>query len=224
MKQKDFKFNGPSRSNQMAKRRKTNLILNSLIVIVLVSIIMVSFLIFFSNGEEGSTNSDSQTIVSKENSQEKTKTVNGKENTENTVGEEEADSVADKDSFVEGISTSPESEDVVTGGGIDPNVKSTITNPDWKPVGTTQSGGHATVYDQNSIDWQEMMRAISYGTGLDRNNMTIWFLGSNGTENQSVSTITSKDQSVIYRVFIEWVDEQGWKPIKVEELYENNLR
>lgn len=235
MKHKDFEFNGPSRSNQRAKRRKTNLILNSLIVIVLLLIIFVSFSIFFSNGDEAADNGSDQNIETNAKDKEEVNTNDGEDEANNTDVEEEAvetsspvDSDTDSDETVtdETVSedetvTQPESEDVVTEGSSDPNIKSTITNPDWQPVGTVQSGEHAAIYDESSTDWQEMLKAISYGTGIDQSNMTVWFLGRNkqGTENQSVATVSTKDNTQTYRVFIEWVDNQGWKPIKIEELY-----
>jgi cytoskeletal protein RodZ len=238
MKYNDYKLKGDSRSNQRAKRRKTNLILNSLIAIVLLLIVFVSITIFFSDGED-STSQNNNTELTKSNgeninpndmdqsdessSNEQVEEASGDstevEDTSSDTDVENDDSVTDDgDTAEEAVS-----EDVVIEGGTDPNVKTTITNPNWQPVGTSQSGEHFPNYDGNSADWQEMMRAISYGTGLEENNMTVWFLGNNGT-NQSVGTISSKDQSVIYRVFIEWVDGLGWKPIKVEELIENDRR
>ncbi|CAG9608005.1 hypothetical protein NEOCIP111885_01697 [Pseudoneobacillus rhizosphaerae] len=232
MKHKDFQFNGPSRSNQRAKRRKTNLILNSLIVIVLLLIIIVSFSIFFSNGDKATEKVSDQNIET--NAKDKEDEANAsveEEETNNTDLEEEAvetttpvDSETESDDTVteNETVTEPESEDIVTEGSSDPNVKTTITNPDWQAVGTVQSGEHVPVYNESSTDWQEMLKAISYGTGIEQSNMTVWFLGRNkqGPQNQSVATVTTKDNSQTYRVFIEWVDNQGWKPIKIEELYE----
>jgi phage-related protein len=237
MKHRDFEFNGPSRSNQRAKRRKTNLILNSLIVIVLLLIIIVSFSIFFSNGDEATGNASNQhTETSLKDKEEASTSGEGDEankadeqeavetsspvdaNTESESETELDETITDVDETV----TEPETEDIVTEGSTDPNVKSTITNPDWQPVGTAQTGQHVAVYNESSIDWQEMLKAVSYGTGIDDGNMTVWFLGRNkqGAENQSVATVSTKDNSQTYRVFIEWVDNQGWKPVKIEELYE----
>jgi cytoskeletal protein RodZ len=239
MKHKDFEFNGPSRSNQRAKRRKTNLILNSLIVIVLLLIIIVSFSIFFSNGDEATDQVSDQNIETKAKDKDDETNTNAEEDEANNPDDEavetsspveaESDTNSDTGESVteesipeDETATEPESEDLVTEGSSDPNVKLTITNPDWQPVGTVQSGEHATVYDESSTDWQEMLKAVSYGTGIDQSNMTVWFLGRNkqGTENQSVATVSTRDNSQTYRVFIEWVDNQGWKPIKIEELYE----
>lgn len=237
MKQKDFDFKGDSRLFQRSKRRKTNLILNGLIALVLLLIIIVSITIFFGGSDEsGSPKEDSKNIESKENNQtnqEDSNVDNGEDESENSTAEEEVDedsnSESDSDTGTGTDETSTEdeteSEAVITEGGSDPNVKAIITNPEWTPVGTTQTGEHATVYDQNSTDWQEMIQAISYATGVEQSDMTVWFLGRhNESGSQSIGTISSKDQSKIYRVVIEWVDGQGWKPIKTEELIENDRR
>jgi cytoskeletal protein RodZ len=243
MKQKDFDFSGPSRSNQRAKRRKTNLILNSLIAIVILLIIIVSFTIFFSDGENASTTASGSSIEStdknKDNEEEKSATndKDEKDSSDDSVDTNNDDSESDdedSESDTESDDTNSEEdtnldsnteENVVTTGGSDSNVKATITNPDWQAVGTAQVGEHVPVYDSNSTDWKEMEKAISYGTGLEQANMTLWFLGRNKeAENQSVATVSSKDNSLNFRVYIEWIDGQGWKPVLVEELYENDKR
>ncbi|PLR93859.1 DNA primase [Bacillus sp. T33-2] len=234
-------MHGGSRSKRRAKRRKTNLVLNSLIVIVILLIVFVSMRIFFT-GDEGAA--DNKTAVSEnkktgtEKSESKKKSgsqnkKNNDDNTENgqsgTDGEdvvetepsdetESGDDSENSEPPNEGETAEP-SEPVVTEGGSDPNVKRTIVNPDWKPVGTTQTGEHAAVYDESSVDWQEMLQAISYASGLDKNNMTVWRLGNNGGPNSAIGTVSQKGSDQKYRVAIEWVDGQGWKPVKVEELH-----
>jgi cytoskeletal protein RodZ len=239
MKQKEFDLRGASRSDQRAKRRKTNLILNSLIVIVILLIVIVSYSIFFGNGEKASptaADASGQAQENQEGNSEVDDSAESSTNEENegsegnsSVTEENPDDTEDTGSDENETDTTveePESENIVSEGGTDPNVKNTITNPDWQPVGTTQSGEHVPVYDKSAVDWKEMEKAISYGTGLNQSEMTLWFLGRNkeGAENQSVATVSTKDNSVTYRVYIEWVDGQGWKPIKVEELFENDRR
>lgn len=64
-----------------------------------------------------------------------------------------------------------------------------------------------------------MLKAISYATGLDQNNLTVWFLGrDNSTANGSIGTVSAKNSKQKYRVYIKWVDGKGWEPTKVEEL------
>ncbi|PAE23064.1 YrrS family protein [Bacillus sp. 7894-2] len=217
--------NRESRFGKREKRKKTNIILNSLIALVIILIIVVSAKIFFGGNNDQALPADEQT-ASESKQKEKNKEDKGNDIEQNKDKDKEK---ADKDSEEEkekekeenAKETEEDQEQVVTEGGSGPDVEKTIENPAWKPVGTSQTGEHTAVYDQNHADWQEMLSAISYATGVDQGNMTVWFLGNNGP-NSSVGTISTKDQSEKYRVYIDWVDGEGWKPSRVEVLNEIN--
>lgn len=222
-----------SRSETRGKRRKTNLILNLLIGTVILLIIVVSSVIFFGGNNEETAgkadeNKENQIQENESSSDDQSKVDN--ENTENDdqkTSQTDTDSEdVDKADAEDKSSNSPEKQDpvpaneedaVVTDGGEGDNVNKTIENSSWQPIGTTQTGEHTSVYDPDSVDWAEMLQAMSYATGISQDNMTVWFLGNNG-HNKSVGTISSKGQQEKYRVYIEWVDGQGWKPTKVEQL------
>ncbi|MFB3165839.1 YrrS family protein [Neobacillus sp. 179-C4.2 HS] len=223
-------FQSGSRSGYRAKRKKTNLILNSLIVIVLALIFFVAYTIFLSGDDKASQNEEQTKSAANESSEKEDKNTEDKtavkESEKNTDSEktdsEKTDSEESADEESEEAS-SPEQEDdsqaVITEGDGSSNVLRTIENPAWKPVGTVQTGEHAPVYDSSSVDWQEMLTAISYATGLEESNMTVYWLGRDKTSgNGTFSTVASKDKSQKYNVYLEWVDGQGWKPTKVEEL------
>ncbi|MBP3039360.1 DUF1510 family protein [Bacillaceae bacterium Marseille-Q3522] len=231
-----------SRTNIRAKRRKVNLILNSLIVLVLALIIIVSVIIFSDGGDQAGTlgpvnsgqqtnnentdngaangdkNSNSDSDQSDNQGNENTDQANDSENNfgdaDHTGSTDENDNDTDNENEASG---DEDNQAIVTNGGDRENVKKTIVNPAWEPVGTSQTGEHVTTY--GGVDWEEMEKAVSYATGLAEDEMTIWFMG-NGGHNKSVATISSKDNSAHYKVYIEWVDSEGWKPTKVEELKE----
>ncbi|MEF7564750.1 DUF1510 family protein [Bacillus infantis] len=218
--------NGSSRSGKRAKRRKTNIILNTLIGVVLLLIIIVSAAIFLGgNDDEAAEQAPASEKADPENNDKN----NDNNTSDETAGqEEEADQAedsaqdggdaenADEDNGEEAEEDQDIEKDAeVTDGGSAPDVEKTIVNPSWQPVGTSQTGEHTAVYE--GVDWNEMVQAITYATGIPESNMTIWFLGNNGP-NQSVGTVSTKDQQEKYRVYIEWVDGQGWKPVKMEEL------
>lgn len=224
-------LNEGARSRTRAKRRKTNLILNSLIVVVILLIVIVSANIFF--GKEEGAADNSQAVAekeklasssgkkeSKENSDKKEQTGSDEKSTDKSEGDSAEEDAAEKETE----DNKEQSEPIVTEGGSDANVKQTIENPVWEPVGTTQTGEHTTVFDQSSVDWKEMILAYSYATGIDKNNMTVWWNENNGTPNTAVGTISEKGSDQTFRVVIEWVDGQGWKPVKVEELIQNDKR
>ena len=94
----------------------------------------------------------------------------------------------------------------------------TIVNPSWQPIGTKQSGNHVSSYEKGSIDWVEKEDALSYTTNLSKDNMIVWFLGNGGSPHKSIGVVSSNNKSEMYRVYLQWVDGQGWKPEKMEVL------
>ena len=225
-------LNEGARTRKRAKRRKTNLILNSLIVVVILLIVIVSANIFFGN-DEGTADDSKVATENKKAEAGKNDKSNGNSKATNQDDSKAADEESN-DIEEDSESESAEEEEteaseelgepVVTEGGSDANVKQTIQHPDWQPVGTTQAGEHTTAFDENSVDWQEMLLAYSYATGIDKDNMTVWWNENNGAPNTAVGTISEKGSDQTYRVAIEWVEGQGWKPVKVEELIENDKR
>lgn len=91
-------------------------------------------------------------------------------------------------------------------------------NPAWEPIGTEQSGEHVSVYKRNSVDWKEKEQALIYATGISAENMIIWKLKNGGSPQKSIGIISTKDKTEKYRVFLEWVDNEGWKPVKMDVL------
>lgn len=96
--------------------------------------------------------------------------------------------------------------------------KKAIVNPDWKPIGTTQTGEHVSKYDGNSDDWNEKKKAISYATGLSEDELYFERIQNGGGPQKSEGIVRSKDNSKKYKVYLEWVDGQGWKPVKMDVL------
>lgn len=216
-------FHSNSRSGYRAKRKKTNLILNGLIVIVLLLIIFVAYTIFSSPGSNKAASKKENQVTAEKTTKQKdneNKAAADQAQTSDTNSQGDQQSQDNQDNQDSSTTNNTDqSQAVVQSGGSSPNVIKTIENPAWKPVGTTQTGEHTPVYDQSSVDWQEMLNAISYATGLEQTNMIVHFLGrDHSTTNASIGTVFSKDKQQIYRVYIKWVDGQGWEPTKVEEL------
>lgn len=213
-----FDKNVGARSKQRAKRRKTNLILNSLIVIVITLIAFVAFTIFSSGDKEKGdvATRDAETNISDPSGDEnQAASTEGKQ----TNGENEQSTISTDDQ--EETDSTDVEETMIVEEGTNPNVNKTIIDPAWKPIGTEQTGEHETVFNKDSIDWQEMEQAMAHAAGIPRDNMTTWYI-SNGGPNKAIGTVSPKDGEQAFRVYIEWVDGQGWKPTKVEELIEND--
>lgn len=215
-------LNSSSRSQYRSKRKKTNYILNGLIVVVLLLIAFVAYSIFSSGNDKAASKKSEQKTTSVQSTDKKKSNQSDKKSGVSTATKKDKNTTSDQGSSSTDSTTASSADNsqaVVTEGGSSPNAEQTIENPDWKAVGTSQTGEHTPVYDSSSTDWQEMLKAISYATGLDQNNMTVWFLGRDkSTANGSVGTVSSKDKQHKYRVYINWVDGEGWKPTKVEQL------
>ncbi|MFP7463679.1 YrrS family protein [Bacillus safensis] len=216
-----------SRFEHRDKRRKANMVLNILIGIVVVLILVVasSLLIF---------NKPKETDVAKEPSKTAPATSENKQNSQEDVKDPKKDTSDDSDAKKDDSSDQDDekkktddeekpNKDALkdakeTDGGKTSDVDKTYENDDWEPVGTEQSGSHTATYDSSSKDWKEMIKAMSYATGISEDQMTVLWLGNNGGPQDAKGTIRDKSTGERYRVEITWVDKKGWKPVKVEKL------
>ncbi|WP_026689130.1 YrrS family protein [Alteribacter aurantiacus] len=98
---------------------------------------------------------------------------------------------------------------------------------DWRPVGTSQSEPFALSgdsFDRSSTNWSEMMQAVQQATGLNesRDDVTLWHIGNGGNAQSAVATISERpENNTPFQVRIEWVENEGWKPVSVDKLSSN---
>ncbi|RID83968.1 DUF1510 family protein [Mesobacillus zeae] len=214
-----------SRSGKLAKRKKTNLVLNGLIAVVVLLIIFVSGKIFF--GDSQSTAKDDNTATeaadksaapssSKKAGSGDSEVKSDKNVVESVTADDNDEAVNDEDKEKDKDEKEKLKEEKKK--EKDKDKDKTAEDGNWEPVGTVQDEHPSAVYDKNSVDWQEMLKAISSATGVDSSNMTVLWLGNNGGPNSAAGTISANDSGEKYKVEIEWVDGKGWKPVGVEEL------
>src|SRR5699024_1307305 len=79
---------------------------------------------------------------------------------------------------------------------------------EWDPIGTEQEEPHEVVFQEDSQDWKEMEEAIQVATELE-DMITHWI--GNGGEQKVIGTVSSLDEADIYRVYLTWVENEGWK-------------
>lgn len=226
MPDKNMKFD--TRLDQRNHKRKKNNILNILIGIVLFLIIIVTVNIVTGDDEkESADQSDVTTELEEENvknesiEQEKGNeseevVESSTESTDSTSSNE--DTTSESKENVKNDTDDKETGTVTTEPSTDTNVESVIVDSGWQPIGTEQSGDHVSSYDNSSVDWEEKVKALAYAANLDESNMYVKFLGNGGSPQKSIGTVTSKDGSEIYRISLEWIDGEGWKPTKKEKL------
>jgi cytoskeletal protein RodZ len=195
-----------SRFAKRSKQRKVNRILNTFITIVFALILFFGWKWLFANDRSVKETNASPQPVEVETSEQET-------NEQQQPSEQQTEQEENKEQVEETVVDDPNS-----------NVIREIVNPTWQPIGTTQSEPHVTQYDKNSVDWKEMLDAISYATGISSSDLIVWFIGNGGSPNHAVATVSKKDKTEHYKVFIEWVTNEGWKPTKVQQLKEIERR
>ncbi|GAB6256273.1 YrrS family protein [Peribacillus sp. N1] len=233
-----------SRFNQRDQKRKVNKIYNIAITIVSILIVIVAVTIFLSDDgtETKKATTEPKQIADTDSGKVADKPAGKKEETdsekEDAVGDSEAttEEDAEEDSKATEEDSEEKAEDgedpekagdadlVEVEGSGDGNVAATYKSEGWKPVGTEQSGEHTTSFDKGSVDWNEMSKAIASGAGIDEGSMKLWWLQNGGSSNTAIGTVSEGDNPKTFRVYIEWVDGSGWKPVKVEELKTNDKR
>ncbi|MBO9130443.1 YrrS family protein [Bacillus sp. 165] len=192
-----------SRFQQKRKERQKSMILSLAIGIVLVLAATVAYQLFSSSSEPAAKQPETE--------KKEVKEVKSKKNKENGDTNEEQ---ANKEEAVQ--PETPKDEKVVVTDQQESGVIEAYTNPSWQPIGTSQSEPHTTQFSKSSQDWREMTQTLAYAIERNEQDFTILFLGNDGV-NKAVGTIMTKDKQK-YKVHIEWIEGQGWKPTLVQQL------
>ncbi|MES5943389.1 MULTISPECIES: DUF1510 family protein [unclassified Bacillus cereus group] len=93
--------------------------------------------------------------------------------------------------------------------------KDSQTNPSWKPIGTEQGAKPEMKFKEGTVDWSEMKKAISYAVDVPESQLIFDFIGNNGN-NKAYGNVRDKQSNKKYKVNIDWVENQGWKPASVQ--------
>ncbi|RYG74772.1 DUF1510 family protein [Lentibacillus lipolyticus] len=213
-----------SRVNKYEKRRKNTKSLSMFIVLGSILLIALVLLLIFGGG--GNTASDeTEQSDHADNTQ-----VSGDSETSgmDKLDNEEAshdDSGADNKGNEEAAEMDGDSGKDITTEKAEPsddNVLEAYTG-NWEPVGTEQPEPHTVNFNEDSQDRKEMRQAVAAATDLNVNDFIMWYISRNG-EQKVLATVSSKDESEVYRVYMSWISNEGWKPTKVERLKENDQK
>ncbi|MFX3624500.1 MAG: YrrS family protein [Ectobacillus sp.] len=204
-------FPDSSRFEAKKQKRRKWMLLNLLIGAVLLVVAAVAYQVFSSPEEQAATKGNEsikqQTESTKSSEKEESKKKEKTDRETETTAKEKAVTV-----------TQPvEDKKVIIQDQQDPKVAEAYTNPSWKPIGTSQSEPHSTQFDMNSQDWKEMVESIAYALNIPSDTLTILFLGNNGP-NKAIGTVQEKGTKQVYKVYIEWVENEGWQPTLVQQM------
>lgn len=215
--------NEPSRLNRTKKKKRSDRFLNiSILIVVILIVITASFVFRDGNKAEQVEENQTESTQEKEDAlkpddQDGDKKATGADEQQDDESKEELDVNAEdeeaetqKEAEVPGTLTHFPSDDSV--------VVETIVDTAWEPIATKQTGKHVSSYEQNSVDLNEKKEAFSYATGIDTDSLIFWKINNGGSADKSVAIVSTHDKSEKYRIYIEWIEEQGWKPVKVDVL------
>lgn len=203
--------NNFSRLNRKKGRKRTDKILNALIVVVIVAIVITASIIF---GGDNNKDDSRESLATEEVDDEN---LDDKAEEEDTSDLKVEDSILTSDGEVE--KDENEESGVVTYLYSDDDIiEQSIIDPSWEPIATKQTGEHVSLYDGESVDWKEKQEAIAYATGLSLDNTITWRIKNGGSPQKSIGIVSSKDEAEKYRVHLEWIEHEGWKPVKLDIL------
>ncbi|MFY0517310.1 YrrS family protein [Lysinibacillus sp. UGB7] len=203
-----------TRSNrhlQPSRKKKFDKLLNVLIGIVLILIVITAMYVF--KWQDDTEETVKEDPIQEQKNDDATKEHPKEQDVEDEVDEE----VSEDDKPIE-ESIQPEQDTTEETPSDNPIVDRVVTDKSWQPTPTTQTGEHVSSYDAKSVDWAEKVATITAATGIAEDNMIIWRLKNNGSADTAIATISTNDKTEIYRVSMEWVNNEGWLPVKLEQL------
>ncbi|WP_112181428.1 MULTISPECIES: YrrS family protein [Paraliobacillus] len=215
-------FDQYSRLNRFEKRRKNTKWLSYLALLGVALIICFIAILVFSGGEDDDALEDTaaKSELNEDNVTSEADTQDTEQDQEDVNETTDTDELAEEQLELETDGTEEVNLEVVE--SEDENVIEAYTG-NWNPIPTNQEEPHEIVWEKTSEDWEEMMRAASLATGLSTENMIYLWVAGNG-EQQVITTFSNSEESEHYRVFIAWIENQGWKPTQVEILNENDQK
>lgn len=200
------------RFDKRKQKNKVDKILNILIAIVSILIVLNVFAIFNDDKDEQANEAVEKQNVNKNVEKEDTKNTET-QSEKNVVSAEEKESTE-----LESQKETDSDSNIIVQASNDPTVEEVIVNPEWKVNPTKQVGEHVSAYEKGHPDYEEKLQTFRQAVQLDESNIIFWSVKNNGSANSSVAVVSTGDKTENYRIYIEWLQNEGWKPVKVEKL------
>ncbi|ABY45383.1 YrrS family protein [Bacillus sp. SIMBA_074] len=216
---------GGSRFQQKQQKRRQNGVLNIAIAIVLVAVAIVAYQLFVPDTKEQASSSDNKKVAQQTTKENKAEKAKGKEETKKNEQEKEK-AEAKKKEEEEKLKAEEEKKkaeeeaktnEKISAEKTQPKATDAYTKPSWKPVGTEQGATPAMTFQKGTADWNEMNQAISAAIDVPVEQLVIHRIGNNG-KNKAYGNVQDKQSGKKYYVNIDWVDNEGWKPVLVQTL------
>ncbi|QGH35050.1 DUF1510 family protein [Gracilibacillus salitolerans] len=215
-------FGRITRKDRFEKKRTNTKAITWLSILGGVLVVVVISLIVFGGDDQDAP------VANDDEENNDTEEIQDEDPDEHTLAEDQDELEVEEDELqVEEIETEEEEQEQNNESvqlneveSDDDNVRSAYEG-NWDPIGTEQEEPHTTTFDKDSVDWQEMMKAVEVATSIPTDEQVTWWFGRAGDQRAEATISPKSNQDETYRVTMEWVEEQGWQPVLVEELIEN---
>ena len=200
-----------SRFQEKQQNRRQKAIFNIAFTLVLVTVGIVTYQLFTPSNT--STKAIAQEkkvkkIEEKKTEDKETAKIEEKKNEDKEAAQLEEKSKTEKSVKTNGTENNEEEKTAS-------QEKGSQTNPSWKPIGTEQGAKPEMKFKEGTVDWSEMKKAISYAVDVPESQLIFDFIGNNGN-NKAYGNVRDKQNNKKYKVNIDWVENQGWKPVSVQ--------
>ncbi|CAM4138684.1 FMN-dependent NADH-azoreductase [Bacillus manliponensis] len=223
---------GGSRFEKKQQKRRQNGFLNIAIGIVLFMVVIVAYQLLTGDTEEQVASDDKkvaeQTTATEKEDKKKEDTKKEDTKKEKAAAKKEAAAAKKKEKEEKEAKKKQEEEEKrkaeeeeankqVEAEKTLPEAKEAYTKSSWKPVGTEQGESPAMTFQKGSTDWNEMIQAISSAIDVPVDQLILHRIGNNG-KNQAYGNVQDKQTGKKYYVNIDWIANEGWKPVLVQTL------
>ncbi|PFI25952.1 FMN-dependent NADH-azoreductase [Bacillus thuringiensis] len=200
-----------SRFQEKQQNRRQKAIFNIAFTLVLVTVGIVTYQLFTPSNTSTKAIAQEKKVTKIE--EKKTEDKEATKIEEKKTEDKEAAQLEGKQKVEKSVKTSgnenKEEEKTVS------QEKDPQTNPSWKPIGTEQGAKPEMKFKEGTVDWSEMKKAISYAVNVPESQLIFDFIGNNGN-NKAYGNVRDKQSNKKYKVNIDWVENQGWKPASVQ--------
>ncbi|MBU5595310.1 YrrS family protein [Amphibacillus sp. MSJ-3] len=202
-----------SRLNRFEKRRKNTKWLSIFMIIGIILIVIFVAILVFSSPDDVQPDPDleSPTPDLEDEPDQEIEADEDFTNDDKNGAEEEDDS----DNHLTG--QEPNNSEIEYIDSDEENVEFSYKST-WPSIQTKQTEPHEITWEQTSQDWQEMMKAAELATGVPVDEMYYLWVSGNGPQSV-IATFSNSAMDEHFRVYITWIEYQGWQPERVDMLY-----
>lgn len=225
-------MNHPYKQTRMQKfdKRRKNTRSISILIMIAVLLILLLIVIWLFDGKDAETTEENHDLSSNQSAETQNDDPGLNHASEDEATNKRAQDDENAQNNINSENTHPSDEQVIdedeaendpSNVNEEDNVLDSYTD-DWPVIPTQLETPDYYNFSEASQNRQEIEQAVKMATQLS-DDMIVWWL-ANGGPGKVEATVASRDESEIYRVYIQWQDNQGWQPILVEQLKENDQK